>query len=131
MKQYVAGAIFAVSLGLAGLAQAAQLVSPGLPVRVRETNVDTLGACRVRNTGTTPVAVKVSVFSNNAVVVAQDTCNTAALAAGQTCQVAAFLPDDSFAACRLTAPNVTNLRGTFELSEVTADHDVFVAEELR
>ena len=131
MKTYVTGAILAVSLGLAGLAQAAQLVSPGLPVRVRETNVDTLGACRVRNVGTTPATVKVSVFSNNAVVLAQDTCNTAPLPAGQTCQVAAFLPDDSFAACRLTAANVTNLRGTFELSEVTADHDVFIAEELR
>ncbi len=130
MRTYVAGTVCAVLVGLASLAQAAQLLSPGLPIRVRETNVDTVGACRVRNTGTTPITVNVSMFSNNAVVVTFDTCNVP-LAAGQACHVAGFLPDDSFVACRVTAPNVANLRGVLELSEVTQEHDVFIAEDLR
>ena len=44
--------------------------------------------------------------------------------------MAAFLPDDSFVACRVTAANLVNLRGTLELSEVTSEHDVFLAEDL-
>jgi len=131
MKTYVAVTVFAVIAGLTSLAQAAQLISPGLPIRVRETNVSTLGACRIRNVGTKPIAVQVSVFSNNGVVLAQDRCNGQPLPAGQSCSVAAFLPDDSFVACKLTASSVANLRGVLELSEVTSDHDVFLAEMLR
>jgi hypothetical protein len=131
MRTHVAVAAFAATVGLTGLAHAAQLLSPGLPIRVRETNVETLGACRVRNVGTKPIAVQVSVFSNNAVVLAQDRCNGQMLPAGSSCSVAAFLPDDSFVACRVTASSVTNLRGVLELSEVTSDHDVFLAEGLR
>jgi hypothetical protein len=131
MRTCVVVTVCTAVLAFAGLAQAAQLLSPGLPIRVRETNVDTLGACRVRNVGTVPVTMTVSLFSNNAVVVAQDTCNGKALPAGQSCDVAAFLPDDSFVACRVTAGNVANIRGTLELSEVTSEHDVFLAEDLR
>ena len=72
----------------------------------------------------------VSLFSNNGVVVAQDLCDGKPLPAGQSCNVAAFLPDDSFVACRVTAANVVNLRGVLELSEVTSEHDVFLAEDL-
>jgi len=131
MKAFVAIGAFAVSVGLAGLAQSAQLLSPPFP-----TSEGTSGACRVLNTGTTPVAVTVTVFSNNDLGVAGvtvDTCNHAPLGAGHTCLVlVSDLPDGSYAACSVTAPTVTKLRGTFELSNATThNHEVFVGEELR
>ena len=115
MKRYVAGTMFAVVLGIASLAQAGQLVSPPLPTHVRATNVTTYGACRIRNTGSAPVNVKVSLFSNNANVTDIDVCNDGPLPGGHTCIVTAFLPDDSYVACKVTASNVSNLRGTLEL----------------
>src|SRR5262245_567090 len=131
MMRSVAALAAVVVLGLASFAQAAQLLSPPLPTPSRGTNIGTLGACRVRNVGTTPVTVTVAVFSNNGVVTTFDTCNTAALAAGKSCSVAANLPEDSFVSCRVTAASVSNLRGTLELSEVTSRHDVFAAEDLQ
>jgi hypothetical protein len=44
MKTYVAGTVFASLLGLAGLTDAAQLLSGPLPTHPRETNVTTYGA---------------------------------------------------------------------------------------
>src|SRR5262245_50519836 len=116
MKTHVAGTAFAVLVGLASLAQAGQLLSPPLPTPTRETNVTTYGACRIRNTGTKPLPVKVSLFGNNATVGDIDVCNGPALAAGHTCLVTAFLPDDSYVACKVTG-DVTTLRGTLELVE--------------
>ena len=75
--------------------------------------------CYIRNTGTTPVSVKVSLFSNNSPVVTFDNCNGAPLLAGHTCQVEVDLPDSSDAACSVTAGNVGKLRGTFEVREVS------------
>ena len=46
MRTYVAVTAFAVFLGLASLAQAAQLLSPPLPINSR-TNVGITGACRI------------------------------------------------------------------------------------
>ena len=61
-----------------------------------------------------------------------DLCNGTPLQAGDTCFVSKFLPDDSYVACRVTANNVTNLRGTLELSETpTHEFNVFLSEELR
>jgi hypothetical protein len=42
MRAYVVVTVFAGLSGFAGLEQAAQLLSPGLPIRVRETNAETL-----------------------------------------------------------------------------------------
>ena len=98
MKTYVAGTVIAVLIGLAGLAQAAKLLSPPLP-----TNVNTTGMCYIRNSGTTPVSVQVSLFSNNSPVVTFDNCNGAPLLAGHICQVEVDLPDSSYAACSVTA----------------------------
>src|SRR5262245_4200502 len=131
MRTLVATTAFAVTVGLASLGQAGQLLSPPFP-----TSEGTSGACRILNTETTPVAVTVSVFSNNDLGVAGvtvDTCNHAPLRARHTCLVlVSDLPDGSYAACSVTAPTVTKLRGTFELSNATThNHEVFVAEELR
>lgn len=132
MKTYVAGTVFAMLLGLASLAQAAQLTSPPLTTHPFATNHTNSGTCRIRNTGTTPVTVTVSLFSNNATVPINDFCQgdgqPRTLAGGQSCFVSAFLPDDSFAACSVTARTVTNLRGTLEVQE---DFNTTIAEDLR
>ena len=116
MRTYVAGTVFAVLLGFGGLAQAGQLLSPPLPTHVRETNVTTYGVCRILNTGTKPLPVQVSMISNNANVVDIDVCNGPKLAPGHTCIVTAYLPDESYVACKVTG-DVANLRGTLELSD--------------
>jgi len=119
MKTYVAGTVSAVLLGLASLAQAGQLVSPPLPTHPFRTNTSSEGLCRIRNTGTTPVKVTVSMLSNNGMVHLFDNCQgdggPRTLAAGQSCSVMKQLPDDSFVACKVTAPDVTKLRGTLEV----------------
>jgi len=131
MKHNAVGfTVVAILVGLAGLAHAGQLVSPPLPTHVRATNVTTYGACRILNTGTKPLPVQVSLFSNNAVVHDIDVCNGKPLAAGHTCLVTAFLPDDSYVACKVTG-DVTTLRGTLELSERPSHgFDVFLAVDL-
>lgn len=131
MRTLVKLTVLALLLALAGAAQAAELISPPLPTHVRETNITTYGGCWVFNTGATPVTVQVSVFANNGVVTDIDTCNGQPLAGGRVCLVTAYLPDDSYAACEVTAPNVTRLRGTFELSQVDNFFRVFLAEDLR
>jgi len=118
MKTYRAVTVSVVLLGLASLAQAAELVSAPLPTLVGAT-----GACHIRNTGAAPISVQVSLFSNNAPVVQIDGCNGVPLPAGRVCRVVAALPDDSFAACSVTADNVSKLRGTFEIHEFDADPD--------
>ena len=128
MRTFVALLSSAVLLGLTGLAQAEKLVSPPFP-----TQLFTSGACYVRNTGTTPVSVQVSLFSNNGLIVSTDTCNDNPLAAGETCVILVNdLPDDSFAACSLTAGTVAKLRGTFEIREnIGGVLRVIAAEDLR
>jgi len=129
MKTYTAGAVLAVLLGFSSLAQAGQLLSPPLPTRTRETNVTTRGTCRIFNTGTKALSVKVAVISNNNNVLDIDSCNTASLGAGDSCIVSAHLPDDSYAACKLTG-DVATIRGTFELSE-DPGFETFVAVDLQ
>src|SRR5262245_53623314 len=129
MKTYTPGAVLAVLLGFSSLAQAGQLLSPPLPTRTRETNVTTRGTCRIFNTGTRALSVKVAVISNNDNVLDIDSCNTAPLGAGHSCIVAAHLPDDSYAACKLTG-DVATIRGTFELSEEPG-FETFVAVDLQ
>jgi hypothetical protein len=130
MRTYVAVTAFAVFLGLASLAPAAQLLSAPLP-----TDTQTSGACRILNTGTGPVAVQVALLSNNDHTGHDiDTCNQAPLAGGHTCLVlVADLPDGSYVACKVTASNMSKLRGTLELAEGFGGFDVRVlaAEELR
>jgi hypothetical protein len=128
MKTFVATTAFAVFVGVAGLAQAAQLLSPPLP-----TNVLTTEMCYIRNTGKTPVTVDVDLFSNNSPVILFDNCNTAPLQPGHTCQVEADLPDSSYAACKVTAGSVAKLRGTFEVREVSSNpvKRTLAAEDLR
>jgi hypothetical protein len=132
MKTYTVRTALALLLGLASLAQAAQLVSPPLPTHRFATNLSDSGTCRVRNVGTQPVTVTVSIFSNNEVVPIVDFCQSdgdpRALAAGESCYVLSFLPDDSFAACTVTAQNVRTLRATFEAN---AQFNTIVAADLR
>jgi hypothetical protein len=131
MRTYVAVTAFAVFLGLASLAQAAQLLSPPLPIYSR-TNVGITGACRILNTGTSPVSVQVSLFSNNEHTgYDYDTCHQAPLPGGQACYVIVYaMPADSYAACKVTASNVSKLRGTLEVWEDEWPITVRVAEEL-
>lgn len=127
MRTLVTLAASAVLLGLAGPAQALQILSPPLP-----TAINTSGACYVRNTGTSAVTVQVSLFSNNGLIVSFDGCNGSPLAGGHTCVVLVNdLPDASYAACRVTAGTVAKLRGTFEVREINPVLRVLVAEELR
>jgi hypothetical protein len=85
MRTHIAAPAFAVLLGLASLAQAAQLLNPPLPINAR-TNVGITGACRILNTGTSPIAVQVSLFSNNEFPGCDvDTCHQAPLPGGQAC----------------------------------------------
>lgn len=119
MRTSVAGSVFVVLLGLASLAQAAQLVSSPLPTHPFRTNTSNEALCRIRNVGTAPVTVTVSLFSNNGTVDEFDDCQgdgePRTLAGGESCVVLKFMPDDSFVACKVTAPNVTNLRGRLEV----------------
>jgi hypothetical protein len=132
MKTYVAGTVFALFLGVTGLAQAGQLVSPSLPTRHRAVNIGQIGHCRIRNVGTSAVTVKVNLFSNNSPVNDLDLCNGKPLQPGATCFVSKFLPDDSYVACSVTAGNVANLRGTLDISEdPTHVFNVILSEDLR
>jgi hypothetical protein len=131
MKTFIAGAVAALVLGTAGVAQAQQqLVSPPFP-----TDVGTDGACYIRNTGTQPVNVQVTIHSNNGVVVQFQNCNGAPLGAGRTCVMLAALPDASFAACTVAAEKVSRLRGTFEVREtpsiINPTLRVLVASDLK
>lgn len=122
----------AVSLfNLIGPAHAAQLLSPPL-----WTDVGNAGNCYVRNIGTTPVNVQVTLFSNNGMGPPNvDTCNTGPLAAGKTCAVFSLtLPDDSWAACSVKTSNinVSKLRGNVEIRHNPAHgYEVILREELR
>src|SRR5262245_43776883 len=60
MRTYVAGTVCAVLLGVAGLAQAAQLLSPPYAIKTRGNNVGTKAACVIRNAGSASVTVNVS-----------------------------------------------------------------------
>jgi len=134
MKTYVAGTVCAVLLGVASLAQAGQLLSPPYAVKTRGNNVGTKAACVIRNTGTESATVTVSLITNNNDAVGIfDFCKKNGqprkLAGGETCLVSAELSGGpnglnadavspgSYVACKVTAPNVTNLRGTLELAE--------------
>jgi hypothetical protein len=130
MKTFGAVTALAMLAGLTSFAQAADLISAPLPTHVRETNVTTYGACRVHNNGTTAMDITVSLFSNNANVTHIDNCNAQPLAAGRSCVVTAWLPDDSYVACKLTAGNVSKLRGTLELRQTNDFYRVFMAQDL-
>ena len=133
MRTYAAGTVFAVLLGLASLAQAAQLLSPPYAVTTRASNgVGTKAACVIRNTGTESAAVKVSLLTSIESVGIFDFCNGHPLGGGQTCLVSAEIFQDlgktSYVACKVTAPNVTNLRGTLEFAESPSHgFDVYLA----
>jgi hypothetical protein len=145
MRTYVAGTVCAVLLGVAGLAQAGQLLSPPYAVKTRGSNVGTKAACVIRNTGTEAATVIVSLITNNNDAVGIfDFCKQNGqprkLAGGETCLVSAELSGGpnglnagavspgSYVACKVTAPNVTNLRGTLELAESPSHgFDVYLA----
>jgi len=121
MKTYVATAAAVLLFGLGGTARAAQLASPPLPTHPFATNHSNEGTCRVLNVGNQPVTVTVAMLSNNASVPFIDSCqgdgDPRTLAAGESCFVQVFTPDDSFIGCTVTASSVKNLRGTLELDE--------------
>jgi len=133
MRIYTAGTVFAVVLGLASLAQAAQLLSPPYAVTTRASNgVGTKAACVIRNTGTESAAVKVSLLTSVESVGIFDFCNGHTLGGGQTCLVSAEIFQDlgktSYVACKVTAPNIINLRGTLEFAESPSHgFDVYLA----
>jgi len=118
---------------LVGPVHAAQLLSPPL-----WTDVGDAGNCYVRNIGTTPVNVRVTLFSNNGIGhIDVDTCNAGPLAPGKTCAVFSLnLPDDSWAACSVKTSNinVNKLRGNIDLRH-SGTHEqgfkVVVDEDLR
>jgi len=143
-RAVAAGTVCAVLLGGAGLAQAGQLFSPPYFVKTRGNNLATKAACVIRNTGTERVSVDVSVVSNNDTVGIFDFCKASGkpvtLAGGQSCLVSAELSEgtngltagsnrpDTFVSCRVTAPNVVNLRGTLELADSPSHgFDVYLA----
>ena len=143
MKAYVAGTVCAVVLGHATLAHAAQLLSPPYAIKTRGDNLGTKAACVIRNAGTVPVTVTVSLLANNDTTPIFDFChvngNPKTLAAGETCLVSADLLEGdaglvassgggSYVACKVTATNVTNLRGTLELADSPSHgFDVYLA----
>jgi hypothetical protein len=126
----------AVSLfNLVGPARAAQLLSPPL-----WTDVGDAGTCYLRNIGTTPVNVQVTLFSNNGIApgdIVVDSCNSGPLAAGKTCVIfVQALPDDSWAACSVKTSNinVSKLRGNADLRHLGSHEQGFkvvVGEDLR
>ena len=143
MRKCAALIAAALVLGLASFAEAAQLLSPPYFLKTRASGgVGTQAACVIRNAGTTPVTVSVSLVVNQEATPIFDFChvngNPLALAAGATCLVSAILSEGevgltdnsggSYVACKVTANNVTNLRGTLELAE-TPSHgfDVYLA----
>jgi hypothetical protein len=132
MKTYLAASAVALLVGLGSFAQAAQLASPPIPTHPFATNHSNEGTCRIRNVGTKPVTVTVSLFSNNATVPLLDFCqgdgDPRTLTAGQSCYVQVFTPDDSFIGCTVTASSVKDLRGTLELDE---NFNTTVATDLR
>ena len=134
MRTFVAGTVCAILLGVASLAQAGQLISPPYSVKTRGNNVGTKAACVIRNTGTEPATVSVSLITNNNDAdgifdFCKQNGKPRTLAGGETCLVSADLSlgpaglntdvvsPGSYVACKVTAPNVTNLRGTLELAE--------------
>ena len=146
MRTYVAGTVCAVLLGLAGLAEAAQLLSPPYALKPRGGGgVGTKAACVIRNAGPAPVTVNVSLVTNFDAFGIFDFCkedngHPRTLAGGETCLVSANLSEGeigltgdagsfgSFVACKVTAPNVSNLRGTLELAESPSQgFDVYLA----
>jgi hypothetical protein len=120
-------------LTLAAPAHAAQLFSPPL-----WTDVGNAGACYVRNIGTVPFNVHVTLFSNNDIVpgdIVVDTCNSGPLGAGKTCVIfAQGLPDDSWAACsaQTSNSNANKLRGNMDIrNSFSTGARVVVDEDLR
>lgn len=132
MKTYVIASAAALALAIGGSAGAAQLASPPIPTHPFATNHSNEATCRVRNVGTRPVTVTVSLFSNNATGPIVDFCqgdgDPRTLGAGQSCFVQVFTPDDSFVGCTVTASSVADLRGTLELDE---NFNTTVATDLR
>jgi len=144
MRISVVGTICAVLFGFAGHAQAGQLLSPPYFVKTRASNVGSKAECVIRNSGAAPIAVNVSLVSNNDVVPIFDFCTVngqpRTLAGGEACLVSADLSNgdigltagsnrpDTFVACKVTAANVTNLRGTLQLAESPSHgFDVYLA----
>ena len=118
-------------LCLAGPAHA-QLLSPPL-----WTDEGAAGTCYVRNIGTTPVTVRVNLFSNNTTGFDVDTCNTGPLGAGKTCVIFTLnMPADSWAACSAQASNsnLSKLRGSIDIRHFVSKaegYKVVVREDLR
>jgi hypothetical protein len=140
----VVGTAGAVLFGVASLAQAGQLLSPPYFVKTEASNLGSKAACVIWNAGTAPVTVNVSLLSNNDVVPIFDFCTAngkpRTLAGGETCLVsgdllngqngltAASSRPDTFVACKVNAPNVTNLRGTLQLADSPSHgFDVYLA----
>jgi len=127
-------AAIALLLGSASFTHAAQtIVSPALP-----TPSDTAGACYLRNVGTTPISVKVSVlanFSPGFITPDFQNCNDAPLAPGKTCRLLVNdLPDDvTFECTAQVSGNAKNIRGSAELRLVAATGEVTViaAQDMR
>jgi hypothetical protein len=97
MKTHIAGFICAVLLGVAGLAQAAQLISPPYAIKPRGGGgAGTKAACVIRNAGTVPVAVNVSLVTNFDSIGIFDFCKVngqpRTVAGGETCLVSASCP---------------------------------------
>lgn len=135
MKVKIALAAMAALLGSASLTPAAQtIVSPAL-----QTASGTAGACYIRNVGSTPIFLQVTVlenFSPDFITPDFQNCNgEAALAPGKTCVLLVNdLPDDVTFECSATAlsGNVRNLRGTAELRLIDRNGlQVLAAQDLR
>jgi hypothetical protein len=135
MRKFTAFVAALLMLPFAGIAYAAQLISPPL-----WSEFNNSAACYIRNTGGSPVSVQVKIYSNfgpdDPLTPVFQNCNNAPLPAGRTCAVlvsVSGLPDSSFVGCMVTGNALGKIRGTLEIREATPGlpFRVTVAEDLR
>ena len=135
MRKFTAFVTAGILVPFAGVAYAAQLISPPL-----WSEFNNSAACYIRNSGNTAVAVQVKIYDNfgpnNPLTPSFQNCNNAPLPAGRTCVVlvsVSGLPDSSFVGCMVTGDALGKIRGTLEIRESTPGlpFRVTVAEDLR
>jgi hypothetical protein len=135
MRKFTALVTAGILVPFAGVAYAAQLISPPL-----WSEINNSATCYVRNTGVSPVSIQVKIYSNfgpdNPLTPVFQNCNNAPLPAGKTCAVhvsASGLPDSSSVGCMVTGDALGKIRGTLEIREATPGlpFRVTVAEDLR
>src|SRR3954470_14807976 len=124
MRRSAVLAAAAALIAAAGVAHAGTIVSPPL-----WTDVNTRGACYVRNIGTKPITLQVTAldnFSPGFITPSFQNCNNAPLDAGRTCVLLVDdLPDDVTFACSADVSGSTkNIRAQVEVRNVASPNAV-------